>query len=901
MRGVFCIFIIFTSSLLYGQGLNTFVLDTDFYNTYMFLGDQYYDQENYDSALLMYQVGYNLIVKDTIKKDFELAYLDVHFGQLESVLAVINLRIGLVCYNLDKLVNSIRHLHFADSYFIKNNIDFKTEAKSNYYLGLSYLKLRKLDQCLEHNYKALMCYINNGHAQDLQVGLIYINIGNVYGYKQEHHKAIEHYKKAISIFNMQDTIRLDKISIVVNNIGSAYYSLGNYQLAINQYNNAISLLEKIDNLESTDLSLYYHNLAGIYSLVEKFDSAEHFYLKGFKIRSAKEANRIQKSQSLLQLGIVSYFTKKYDSAIVRIQKAIELNTFDKFLTKNNDPLCFLNIRDHNLMASCLHMKALIYHSLFNQNKSEENYFQAAKIYDSLVMYYGYFNRMNLSSQETKNFAKAQKEGLGAALIFFYSNSGYIEDIGDKLFSLVEKGKAANLYRILLKSNAKGFSNIPDTLLKLENQIKQAIIKGKIAIEIAEANNLDLNKQEYFLSLIEKQSDLLWRQDTLIQYLERTYFEYFNLRYNYCESKISEIQEYLSDSCAILEFYFTDSNLFKIFITNNFVKIESSSRDSLIDIIQAHNRNIKFSDKRALIKTGTILYNRLMLDYNEQLNNIRKLIIVPDENLYYLPFESLICQPQEKLSEFDYLINRFEICYQYSSRIWLFTEENTSNKDYLNNGFLGIAPFADFHDTIQACDFKWLLPDSKEEIISIGNEFAKHRYPSTTILGNLSKDQFYNISQKYSYIHFATHGEYNEKNPELSSVFLSAPNSEQNIQKKVIEVVPRSKLYIGESYGLKLNANLIVLASCKSGLGNLSKSEGLISMTRGFLYSGARNILYSLWSIQDKHTSSLTKNLYKYLLLGDNPSRALQKAKIDLIDTPITSLPVFWSGLVLIGN
>lgn len=109
------------------------------------------------------------------------------------------------------------------------------------------------------------------------------------------------------------------------------------------------------------------------------------------------------------------------------------------------------------------------------------------------------------------------------------------------------------------------------------------------------------------------------------------------------------------------------------------------------------------------------------------------------------------------------------------------------------------------------------------------------------------------------------------------------------------------LYADETYNLDLNADLVVLSSCESGLGKLAEGEGFLALTRGFLYSGARNILFSLWKINDRETCDLMVDFYKYYLNGDDFSKALRKAKLNMLKNPKTAKPGLWGGFILVGK
>jgi CHAT domain-containing protein len=109
------------------------------------------------------------------------------------------------------------------------------------------------------------------------------------------------------------------------------------------------------------------------------------------------------------------------------------------------------------------------------------------------------------------------------------------------------------------------------------------------------------------------------------------------------------------------------------------------------------------------------------------------------------------------------------------------------------------------------------------------------------------------------------------------------------------------LYAGETYNLTLNADLLVLSSCESGTGKIVKGEGMMGMTRGFFYAGARNIMYSLWKVFDKHTNKLMQEFYEHVLDGETFSSAMREAKLSMIRNPTTAFPGKWAGFILMGK
>src|SRR5262249_29943069 len=145
--------------------------------------------------------------------------------------------------------------------------------------------------------------------------------------------------------------------------------------------------------------------------------------------------------------------------------------------------------------------------------------------------------------------------------------------------------------------------------------------------------------------------------------------------------------------------------------------------------------------------------------------------------------------------------------------------------------------------------------------------------------------------QYRYLHFATHGLLDNEHPELSGLAFSLVDrqgAEQNGYLRMIDV-----------FNLRLPAELVVLSGCRTALGKEVNGEGLIGLTRGFLYAGARRVLASLWQVNDRATAELMKRFYQELLLKQQPpAAALRTAQLALQRDTRWSAPYYWAGFVL---
>ncbi|HAJ63197.1 MAG TPA: hypothetical protein DCP31_31485, partial [Cyanobacteria bacterium UBA8543] len=148
--------------------------------------------------------------------------------------------------------------------------------------------------------------------------------------------------------------------------------------------------------------------------------------------------------------------------------------------------------------------------------------------------------------------------------------------------------------------------------------------------------------------------------------------------------------------------------------------------------------------------------------------------------------------------------------------------------------------------------------------------------------------------QYRIVHFATHGILNSKNPELSGVVLSLVDEKGKSQ--------NGFLRLKDIFNLNLPAELIVLSACQTGLGQDVKGEGLVGLTRGFMYAGAPRVLVSLWSVDDQGTSELMSRFYKKMLQEKlQPAAALRAAQIEMWQEERWRSPYYWAGFTLQGE
>ena len=148
--------------------------------------------------------------------------------------------------------------------------------------------------------------------------------------------------------------------------------------------------------------------------------------------------------------------------------------------------------------------------------------------------------------------------------------------------------------------------------------------------------------------------------------------------------------------------------------------------------------------------------------------------------------------------------------------------------------------------------------------------------------------------QYRIVHFATHGLINSQHPELSGIVLSLVDEQGRQQNGFL------RLY--DIYNLSLSADLVVLSACQTALGKEVKGEGLVGLTRGFMYAGAPRVAASLWRIDDRASAELMKRFYQRMLgEGMSAAAALRAAQVSMWKDKRWEAPHYWAGFTLQGE
>lgn len=295
-----------------------------------------------------------------------------------------------------------------------------------------------------------------------------------------------------------------------------------------------------------------------------------------------------------------------------------------------------------------------------------------------------------------------------------------------------------------------------------------------------------------------------------------------------------------------------------------------------------------------------LYNVLFSEIISKIPRDELIVFNLPPELTAVPIELLVTEYKDFYSAYNYdnkkfLIYDYNISYTPSFKIYLSQRrlkqhdnnvlligdpslENSSNLYSLRRGLL------DDRDLYTRLSTLYPLEFSREEI----NEIDAVTTNATLFLsGDATESNFKLNAADKNIIHLSTHS-FQYKNQPL--IVFSNTNDKQN----------DGLLEAEEIVKLKLNSELVVLSSCRSGLGEVDKAEGILGMQKAFYEAGAKSLVVSLWDVSDKYTAKFMAEFYKQLSEGKSKAEALRHAKINFIKN-YSANPYYWSAFVLYGN
>ena len=869
-------------------------------DTYYLLGTIYFNKGEFDSSLTNLNLALNII--DTLNQKILISNIYNTMGEVYQ-------QKGDPERAIDYYKNSI-------AIKLKESSEFDQELTAVYNnLAVVYFYLEDNDTALEYYLKALSINLHLKNANKIDIGIEYNNIAMAYRVNGNYDEALRYRNLSKELLTKYLGENHPTVGAIINNTGRTYFDLKKYDKAISLYQNALSIWEKKFGEIHPYTAQANFNIGEALKNHKSYKSALEFVNKSLSIRlSIYGAKHPKISESYKELGEIYFAMQNFDSALYYYQKSI-ISLSEGF----NDSNIYENPEVENILwnLECLDVLSLkvdAFNKIYYVDKNLKDLLEAytsAKLANQLVdkIRHGFKAEGSKLSFSNKAFSVYAK-GIDISLKLYglTNNEEYLKTA----FKFSEEGKAAVLFDAVSEVKARNYSGIPDSLLKEEKDLRTdlAYYETQILNEKQKKNTSD----DVLNTLNNKYFSSHQKYISLLDSFEKNYLSYYQLKFKEKDISVDNLQSTLDNQSAIIEYFLTDTTLCTFVLKKQSLKNIVVKLDSPLKVnINKFRESLQNIDINNYISSALSLYDVLIKPVENKISGVKNLIVIPEGILNYLPFEALLTRKIKatddiNFSSLPYLIKDFNISYHFSAS---FFQKNKRQKNSFS--FAGFAPvFSDESNhpnkitgndsasthikrAIEINDKKYsALPETKIEVESILSLFEKYNFKGTSFISENAREEVLksDIIKDYSFIHIATHGFINEDKPKLSGLLFTDKNNSLNED---------GILYSDEIYNLNLNADLVVLSACESGLGKVIKGEGIMGLTRGFIYSGAKNIIVSLWQVADKSTSELMIEFYKNVLNGDSYSSALRKAKLRLIKSEKYAYPLEWSPFILIGR
>ena len=654
----------------------------------------------------------------------------------------------------------------------------------------------------------------------------------------DHERALRELDNALQMSRELQN-RRDETATTLNNIGLVYRDMGNFPKALDALNRALAIDKEIKSKWAIAYDL--KNLGLTYLQMKQPQKALPLFKEALST-AAKIGNRINEAKILLGYGETLFLMNREAEAETRFQKALELSRS-------------MALRETEWRA--LYRLARIRVKENRKQEAKDLLRQAVNIIEEM--------RAEIKVDQLKDGFITNKMVVYEMLISLLlsmdppSSAEGTDNPVAEAFNVAERSRARNLIDLL--GNQR---------LTLKNEVDQDLYDRRKLLKSR------IREQEMLVASANLEAELSVYQQTLTR-LQDEYADHMLIIQarnpelativSVNPVNLEQIQAFLEPDVRLLAYYTLPYEILCWLVTDSSIKLFRTplGREALGKTVLDFRRMLQ--NLEPLEKPSMELHRWLLSKVMPELEDCQVLGIVPHGILHYLSFATL----------FDgnsYLADRFPLFYLPSASVLRYTLERRKAEKSTRVLAIGNPDLKN-----PALD----LPFSEKEIFTIGWNF-----PETTLLTRERATESWvvdNISD-FGIIHLASHGEFDPVNPLFSGVKL-APDANND-----------GDLRAAETFGLQIEADLVVLSACQTGLGKITSGDDVIGMNRAFLYAGTHAIISSLWRVSDISTAMLIKQFYRsYRTM--NKAESLQKAMLHVKHR--YPHPGYWGAFLLVGD
>jgi CHAT domain-containing protein len=695
--------------------------------------------------------------------------------------------------------------------------------------------------------------------------------------------------EALAIYTKIDS--LPAVAQVLNELGVLFNRRGNIRESLRNFMESLDVKSRIPGLSKQEFVVVINNIGHCYQNLGNSDSARRYFSKAADYAKLSGRNP---APYYANLGANYGSNEDYGMALEYFQKA--LNSLDPDCSETDLSSNPRISRVTPQLADFTAFKAHTYHRRHHQLHNPDDlvaglqtFMIALEMIDTLRFMYSFESKPYLSSEAKIHFFNALDMALD--LYELTGNQDYLQ----LAFQLSERNKSATLNEFLRTNKARAYMGNLAPWIRKEDSIKQIINNlSSNLITLSQSTVPDAESTTAFKLEI---SDLTDELRAIGISARRENPDYFKMVYQSSSYRPGEIMQMILPGEALIDYTVVRDNRLSLDYMTILVLTSDTLytyRDTLPnqfrdEINDFRNSITSYVDSKVFQDFSRLSHLMYLYFFKpiEKFRDIDKLIVLPDEELGFLPFEVFVADTiKPKASDFrklNYLNRHYQISY-ISSHEQL-VQFRTGPEKSENSTIYAFAPFSTHGvktDTIRLAP----LENSGTEVRDISKFFRTRIFKDKRAGEQTLRHAF----QQESIINLSTHGIMNTGNPMQSRLLLNPSE-------------PDGSLYLFEMMSLKIKSPMVILNACNTGTGKLQVGEGIMSMARGFQYAGVSSVITTLWPVDDQSSAIIMKHFFQNLYDGLDQREALMKARNTYIDqaTKATGAPYFWAGQVLIGD
>ncbi len=729
------------------------------------------------------------------------------------------------------------------------------------------------------------------------------NIGWIYGELGDTQNRLAMYDRAAAIYLTVGDID----PVLISNFGTTYAKLGQYQRALDIHLHVLEMRRPIG--EPLGLGITLRNIGDCYEHLGNKQKALDFFNESLPYME-KAGNHFYTASTLVNLGLI------YESLG---QKEKALDYFNQTLKVRQ------TINDERGSGSALFYIARVERDLGNLNEARKRIEAALEVVERL--------RNRVASQQLRAtfFASVQQfREFYIDLLMRLHKEHPSQRLDVAAFNASETGRARSLLELLSEANAEIHHGVDPQLLERKRDLERTIAdKAESQVRLLS----EKHTEEQATAAAKEIGALTTEYEQIEARIRETSPRYAALTQPLPLTLVETQKQVLDPETLLLEYSLGEQKSFLWAVTPDSVKTYELPNRAVIEplarrvyeLLTTRNRAVanETLEQRRLrlesadaeyLKSAASLSQILLGPAAAELKN-KRLLIVSDGVLQFIPFSGLPDPTNAQPLMLDH-----EIVTAPSTAVVALLRQETTNRKQAPKT---LAVFADpVFSTDDSRVLTAKLAHAAQEKTS-GQDAV--RSASEVGLGDLRRLRFsrqeadeitrYATNDlkleavdfqatrtlatsadlgQYQIVHFATHGLINNTHPELSGVVLSLVDEKGRPQNGFL------RLY--DLYNLKLSADLVVLSACQTALGKEIRGEGLVGLTRGFMYAGAPRVVASLWQIDDRATAEFMKRFYEGML-GQKlrPAAALRAAQASMSKDARWHQPHYWAAFTLQGE